>query len=88
MVEKRWSKGGAREGGARGGNARVEQQRVEQEGSKVEGGDFQVEEDGKYKCAPMVSLYKVHQKKVIELSSALARSLYNLQKSFFHSRQD
>ena len=30
----------------------------------------------------------MYQKKVIELWSALARSLYNLQKSFFHSRKD
>ena len=28
------------------------------------------------------------KKMVIELWSALARSLYNLQKSFFHSRKD
>ena len=28
------------------------------------------------------------KKKVIELWSALARSLYNLQKSFFYSRKD
>ena len=28
------------------------------------------------------------KKKVIELWSALTRSLYNLQKSFFHSRKD
>ena len=33
-------------------------------------------------------LYRVYQKKVIEHWSALERSLYNLQKSFFHSRKD
>ena len=32
--------------------------------------------------------YRVYKKKVIELWSALVRSLYNLQKSFFHSRKD
>ena len=35
-----------------------------------------------------LQLYRVYQKMVIELWSALARSLYNLQKSFFHSRKD
>ena len=33
-------------------------------------------------------LYRVYKKRVIELCSALARSLYNLQKSLFHSRKD
>ena len=40
----------------------------------------------------MKSLIYVHiqgvLKKVIELGRAQARSLYNLQKSFFHSRKD
>ena len=31
---------------------------------------------------------RILKKMVIELWSALARSLYNLQKSFFHSRKD
>ena len=30
----------------------------------------------------------VYQKKVIELWSTLARSLYNVPKSFFHSQKD
>ena len=33
-------------------------------------------------------IYRVSQKMVIKLWSALARSLYNLQKSFFHRRKD
>ena len=35
-----------------------------------------------------IELYRVSQKIVIEFWSAPARSLYNLQKSFFHSRKD
>ena len=34
------------------------------------------------------SLQGLAKKKVIELWSALARPLYNLQKSFLHSRKD
>ena len=44
------------------------------------------------KCDMQLSNYSHYtgciKKKVIELWSALARSLYNLQKSFFYSRKD
>ena len=36
----------------------------------------------------LIIIYRVYKKKVIELCSALARSLYNIQKSFFHRRKD
>ena len=36
----------------------------------------------------LITVYRVYQKKVIAIWSALARSLYNLHKLFFHSRKD
>ena len=36
----------------------------------------------------IIPIYRVYKKKVIELCSTLARSLYNLQKSFFRRRKD
>ena len=39
-------------------------------------------------CQPYVYYTGCLKKVVIEFWSALARSLYNLQKSFFHSRKD
>ena len=41
-----------------------------------------------YSQYPCFSYTGCIKKKVIELWSALARSLYNLQKAFFHSRED
>ena len=38
--------------------------------------------------AKQVYLCRVYKKKVIELWGALALSLYDLEKSFFHSRKD
>ena len=35
-----------------------------------------------------IGIYRVYKKKVIQLWSALTGSLYNLQKSFFHSQKD
>ena len=41
-----------------------------------------------YMLSIYIYIHRVYKKKVIELCSAPARSLYNLQKSFFRRRKD